>query len=302
MQNRSQPRSVYSFNTFGSRPLFRYLLLEHRSEFLKVLGELGLSTDDILHGNRILTAAEQGSIYGLACQLRSQDALIGFRSARLHDIHDSGLPGILARCCGTFREMVELHEKYFFKLDAEGVLSRVSYAPETMSYVFDKLAYAPLAIQEYAVSTTWVAMTSLSAQALDNVIAFEFPGTREEHGFTPSQLNDLEKEFSARLHFSSGRLALTMKIDTLELFIPTVDPSLKLLLERKLRVLTGDVLADDADELRNQVLTAVIELRTGGHVVTLEAVAEYMGIRAETLTYALRANGISFQRIKTIVE
>lgn len=178
----------------------------------------------------------------------------------------------------------------------------MSYAPETMSYVFDKLAYAPLVIQEFAVSTTWVAITSLSAQALDNVIAFEFPSTREEYGFTPSQLNDIEKEFSARLQFSAGRLALTMKIDTLELLIPTVDPSLKILLERKLRVLTGDVLADDADELRNQVLTAVIELRTGGHVVTLEAVAEYMGIRAETLTYALRANGISFQRIKTIVE
>lgn len=67
MQNRSQPRSVYSFNTFGSSPLFRYLLLEHRSEFLKILDKLGLSTEELLHGNRILTAAEQGSIYGLAC-------------------------------------------------------------------------------------------------------------------------------------------------------------------------------------------------------------------------------------------
>ena len=148
MRNSKSESGVYSFNSYGARPLFRYLLLEHRTAFVQTLATIGLTPDDVLHGNRIISQQEQATIFGLACQLRVNDPLLAFRAAQLHDIHDSGLPGILARSCGTFREMVEIHEKYYFKIDSEGVLARVSYAQEEMAYVFEKLAYAPIAIQE----------------------------------------------------------------------------------------------------------------------------------------------------------
>ncbi|NBW82930.1 hypothetical protein EBR21_14360, partial [bacterium] len=96
------------------------MLVEHREAFLQTLIGLQLSTEDVLQGNRILSGEEQGSLFGLVCQLRGSDKFIGFRSAKLHDIHDSGLPGILARSCGTIRDLLELHEKYYIKLDSEG--------------------------------------------------------------------------------------------------------------------------------------------------------------------------------------
>lgn len=302
MTHKTPPRSLYSFNTFGSRPLFRYLLLEHRETFLKTLAGLNLSPEDVLQGQRILTGIEQATIFGLACQLRSTDFSIAFRTAKLHDIHDSGLPGLLARCCANFRDVCELHEKYYFKLDSEGVLARLVRTPETISHVFDKLAYAPVCIQEFAVVSTWAAFTGLSPEAKQHVVALEFPGTPEAHGFSAFQIAELENEFSTSLLFLSGRLAFTMRAAALDLNIPTVDPALKLLLEKKLRVLTGELLPDDADELRNQVLTALLELRSCGLPCHLESVASFMGVKQETLAYALRSQGISFQRIKEIMD
>ncbi|MEN9809467.1 MAG: hypothetical protein RLZZ488_1034 [Pseudomonadota bacterium] len=295
-------RSVYSYNTFGSRPLFRYLLMKHREEFTRTLGLQKLTPDDVLFGQRILTNDEQAAIFGLVCQLRSKDQLISFHSALLHDIHDSGLPGLLARCCGTFRELNALHEKYLFKLDSEGVLAKLAFTDETVSYFFEKLAFAPLAIQEYAIASTWVALTSLSPEVRSLVRAFEFPGSHDVHGFSRDQILELENTFAAQLKFSTGRLALTMDIKTLDLHIPTVDPALKSILERKLRILLGETLAEDVEELRHQVLTAVLELRTSAQPVTLETIAGYLGVRQETLAYTLRNHGISIQKIKQITE
>ena len=295
MRNSGSARSIYSFISFGARPLFRYLLLVHRTAFVQTLATIGLTPDDVLHGNRILSEQEQAAIFGLACQLRVNDPLLAFRAAQLHDIHDSGLPGILARSCGTFREMVEIHEKYYFKLDSEGVLARASYTQEEIAFVSDKLAYAPIA-------STWVALTSLSHEAKKKVIALEFPGSLSAHALSPSQLSDIEKQFSAQLVFSSGRLAVSFQLEMLDLSIPTVDPSLKLLLERKLRVITGEVLPEDSDELRSQVFTAILELRSAGQTITLEAVADSMGTKPESLSYALRTHKISLQKLKAAVE
>jgi hypothetical protein len=302
MRNSGSARSIYSFISFGARPLFRYLLLVHRTAFVQTLAAIGLTPDDVLHGNRILSEQEQAAIFGLACQLRMNDPLLAFRAAQLHDIHDSGLPGILARSCGTFREMVEIHEKYYFKLDSEGVLARASYTQEEIAFVSDKLAYAPIAIQELAVASIWVALTSLSHEAKKKVIALEFPGSLSAHALSPSQLSDIEKQFSAQLVFSSTRLAVSFQLEMLDLSIPTVDPSLKLLLERKLRVITGEVLPEDSDELRSQVFAAILELRSAGQTITLEAVADSMGAKPESLSYALRTHKISLQKLKAAVE
>jgi hypothetical protein len=302
MTNESVQRNIYSFNSFGSRPLFRYLLLEHRQAFLETLSMLKLSSDDVLQGTRILTTEEQGALFGLACRIRVTDKFIGFRSAKLHDIYDSGLPGILARACGTIREMADIHEKYYIKLDSEGVLSRLSFTNDNVSYVFDKLAFAPSAIQEFALATTWIALTSLSTEVKGLSVAFEFPGTPDQHGFTASDIAELEREFSVRVLFSAGRLAYTLKNEVMNVTIPTVDPSLKLLLERKLRVLTCDTLAEDTEELRTQVFTAILELRDSAKPVTIDAVAQYMGVKSEALSYALRSHGIQFQKLKSMVE
>ncbi|MFZ9519485.1 MAG: hypothetical protein ACO3A4_03315 [Silvanigrellaceae bacterium] len=302
MNGKQIQRNTYSFNTFGSRPIFRYLLVEHRDAFLQTLEGLQLASEDVLQGNRILTTEEQGSLFGLMCQLRASDKFIGFRSAKLHDIHDSGLPGILARSCGTIRELLDLHEKYYVKLDSEGVLAHLVLSKETLGYAFEKLAYAPFAIQEYALASTWVALTSLSPEVKSHVLTFEFPGTAEGHGLSLQDISDLEREFSTRLVFSAGRLALTLKIAVLEVAIPTVDPSLKLLLERKLRILTSNTLAEDTEELRSQVFTAVLELREASQPITIDAVAQYMGVKSEALSYALRSHGIQFQKLKSLVE
>ncbi|MEY3901354.1 MAG: hypothetical protein RL189_660 [Pseudomonadota bacterium] len=302
MHNAKGIRSVYSYNTFGSRPLFRYLLLKHRDAFLGTLNLQNLTPDDVLFGQRILTSEEQAAIFGLVCHLRSTDKLLSFHSALLHDIHDSGLPGLLARCCGSFRELNALHERYLFKLDTEGVLAKLAITNETVSYFFEKLAFAPLAIQEYALASTWVALTSLSPEARSLVRAFEFPGSADAHGFSGDQILELEKAFAAQLRFSTGRLALTMDIKTIDLHIPTVDPALKTILERKLRILIGETLAEDTEELRHQILTAVLELRASSQPVTLETIAGYLGVRHETLAYTLRNHGISIQKIKHIAE
>jgi hypothetical protein len=302
MVNQKPQKNIYSFNTFGGRPLFRYLLLEHRNEFLQTLSSLNLKTEDVLQGDLLLSGEQQGALFGLACQLRTKDKMIGFRSAKIHDIHDSGLPGILARSCGTVREMVDLHEKYYVKLDSEGVLSRLSFSEKTLSYVFDKLAYAPFAMQEYALASTWVALTSLAPEIKSQTLSFEFPGTMDGHGLDLMAVSELESEFSIKIIFSAGRLALTLKKDVMDVTIPTVDPSLKLLLERKLRVLTCDTLAEDSDELRSQVFTAILALRDASQPISIDAVAQYMGIKSEALAYALRSHGIHFQKLKAVVE
>ncbi len=302
MNNDPIQSNIYSFNSFGSRPLFRYLLVEHREDFLQTLVTLNLKPEDLLQGSRILTPSEQGALFGLACQLRTTDKFIGFRAAKLHDIHDSGLPGILARSCSNIRELTEIHEKYYFKLDSEGVLARHSFTNNTMSYVFEKLAFAPFAIQEYALTTTWIAMTSLSPEIKSQSLSFEFPGTIEQHGFSALDVQNLEGDFSVKFIFSAGRLAYTLKIDALDTHIPTVDPSLKLFLERKLRVLTCDTLAEDTEELRSQVFTAILVLKNSSKPITMDSVAQYMGVKCEALTYALRSHGIQFQKLKSLVE
>jgi hypothetical protein len=278
------------------------MLVEHRKAFLSTLESLKLSPEDVLQGSRILTPQEQGALFGLASQLRMSDKFIGFRSALLHDIHDSGLPGILARSCGSIRDLIELHEKYYMKLDSEGVLAHLLITNETMSYAFEKLAYAPLAIQEFALASTWIALTSLSSEVRNHCLAFELPGTASAHGFSAEDISELENEFSTKIIFSASRLALVMNISVLNVTIPTVDPSLKLLLERKLRVLTGQTLAEDTEELRAQVFSAILQLRNGSQPITLDAVAQYMNVKSEALAYALRSHGIHLQKLKTLVE
>lgn len=277
------------------------MLIQHRDDFLNVLSNLGLTPDDVLQGNKILDAQQQNSLFGLACQLRVSDRFISFNAAKLHDIHDSGLPGILARSCGTIREMAEIHEKYYSKLDSEGVLSCLKFTNETMSYVFEKLMHAPVAIQEYAVATTWVALTSLSPDVKKYCISFEFPGASEAYGFSKEDLKRISDEFSIQLNFSTGRLAVSCNVGLLNVNIPTVDPSLKTLLERKLRVLTGQTLAEDTDELREQVFCAILELSRASELITMDSVAHYMGVKSETLAYALRSHGIQFQKLKELI-
>lgn len=181
-------------------------------------------------------------------------------------------------------------------------LQKLAFTAETLSYVFEKLSLAPVAIQEYAVASTWVALTSLSPEAVSHVRAFEFPGSHEQHGLSHEQTLEIERNFSAQLIFSAGRLALTMDVTTIDLNIPTVDPALKAILERKLRILIGETLAEDTEELRHQILTAVLQLRATSQPVTLETIAGYLGIRQETLSYTLRNHGISIQKIKQIAE
>jgi hypothetical protein len=298
MKNNGAVRNVYSFNSFGSRPLFRYLLIQHREDFLNVLSKLNLTPEEIIQGFRILNAQEQAALFGLACQLRASDRFIGLNSAKLHDIHDSGLPGILARSCGTIREMAEIHEKYYSKLDSEGVLSRLEFADSSMTYVFENLMHAPAAIQEYALATTFIALTSLSSEVKNFGMCFEFPSPPDSYGFSEQDRQKICEDFSIQLKYSTGRLALRLGMGVLDVTIPTVDPSLKTLLERKLRVLTGQTLAEDTDELRGQVFTAILELSSASEVITLDSVAHYMGVKSEALSYALRSHGIQFQKLK----
>ena len=278
------------------------MLVEHRSAFLEVIHSLNLTTEELIQGEKILTAEEQATLFGLVCQLRTTDKFIGFNSAKLHDIYDSGLPGILARSCGTIRDITEIHNKYYAKMDSEGVLSHLLFTNNTISYAFEKLAYAPFAIQEYALASTWVALTSLSPDVKHHCTGFEFPSTFDAHGFSKHELKTLCDEFSTQFSFSCGRLSLNFGLEVLNVTIPSVDPSLKMLLERKLRVLTGQTIAEDTEELRAQVFTAILELRNGSEPITLEKIAHFMGVKSEALAYALRSHGIQFQKLKALVE
>ncbi|NBO38958.1 hypothetical protein EBU99_10290 [bacterium] len=302
MSLQNTARNVYSFNSFGSRALVRYLLVEHRSSLLAALDSVALSPDELLQGNRVLSGQEQAPIWGLACQLKMSHPLLAFKAAKLHDLHDSGLPAILARSCATPRDVLEIHQKYLKKMDSEGVLSDVVVEAETVSYVFKLLSQYPAAIQEYALATTWMALTALSPEAQSCVVTMEFPGSVEAHGLTPVHLESIKNDYAIEPKFSAGRLALVLKKTFLDIAIPTVDPGLRIMLERKLRVLAGDTLAEDTEELRSQVFAAILQLRTLRQAVSLESVSEFMGVKSETLSYALRSHGISFQRLKAIVE
>lgn len=302
MSNNNAPRNVYSFNSFGSRALVRYLLVEHQTAFLAALSQVQLSPDELLQGNRVLSAQEQAPIWGLACQLKMTNPLLAFKAAQLHDIYDSGLPGIIARSCATPKEVIEIHKKYLSKLDSEGVLSEIFFDADTVCYVFKMLSQYPQAIQEYALATTWMALTSLSPEIQSCVVTMEFPGTAEAHGLSASDLALIKKDYGVEPKFSAGRLALVLKKSFLDVAIPTVDPGLRVMLERKLRVLIGETLAEDTEELRTQVFTAILELRSLGRSVSVETVSEFMGVKPETLSYALRSHGLSFQRLKAIVE
>lgn len=297
-----QSKNVYSFKTFGSRALIRYLLVEHRASLMAALATVGLTAEELLMSNRVLSGAEQAPIWGLASQLKPANPLIAFKAALLHDIHDSGLPGVIARSCSSVRELIEIHEKYLSKLDSEGVLSQISMTNDSVSYYFVALAQYPPVIQEYALATTWMALTALSPKARNYMLAMEFPGSIDAHGLAPELLDAIVADFGIQLSFNSGRLALVLRKSFVDMPIPTVDPALRLMLERKLRVLIGETLPEDGEELRSQVLAAILELRAHEQAISLESVSDFIGVKSEKLSYALRSHGISFQKLKSILE
>lgn len=240
-------------------------------------------------------------IWGLLCELRYSRPTIAFSAALLHDIHDSGLPGTLARACNLFGQMVNYHRDYYSRLDSEQVLSRVVEDSEFLTYSFAHMAPYPQAIQDYALATTWIALTALAPEIKDQILSFEFPGTAKERGFGADELKLIQKSYPTPLVFECEHLGLRLRQTVRQVNIPTADPSLRLLLERKLRVLAGAALSEDQDELREQVFTAIWEVRSSGQPVTLDTVAKYIGFRPETLTYALRSHGISFQKLKETI-
>ncbi len=294
-------QSAYSFNSYGFRPLVRYLRLEHGEAFQKTIESLGLTADELLVGKRILSGNEQMQLWGLAVQLRQSDPLIAFRAALLHDIHDSGLVGTLARTCRTLAEVVEIHDRYLHKLDSEGVLSKNEFNEDELSMVFHAFLQAPPLIQEFALAATWVAETQLSEDVQKHMKAMELPGTAQERGLTPEHLRFIEKTYGPILQFGKPRVALTFSREVLNVSIPTADPGLKRILEKKLRVWIGETLSDDTEELKSQVFTAMWELSQNQKPITLESVAEYMGTQPQKLGYSLRSHDISLQKLKTLV-
>ena len=294
-------QSAYSFNSFGFRPLVRYLRLEHGEVFQKTIEGLSLTADELLVGKRTLNGNEQMQLWGLAVMLRQSDPLIAFRAALLHDIHDSGLVGTLARTCRTIGEVVDIHDRYLHKLDSEGVLSKNDYTDKELSLVFHAFLQAPTLVQEFALAATWIAETQLSSDVQKYIKAMELPGTAEERGLTTEHLRFIEKTYGPILQFGKSRVALTLSKEVLNVTIPTADPGLKLILEKKLRIWIGETLSDDADELKSQVFTAMWELSQNQKPLTLESVAEYMGTQPQKLAYSLRSHDISLQKLKALI-
>jgi hypothetical protein len=294
-------QNTLSFQTFGLRPMFRYLMLEHHDAYVATLDSMGLTPDELLHGKRSLSHQELGAIWGLAFTVRPHDPTASFRAALLHDIHDTGLVGILARSCSNLREVFEVHERLLVRMDADGVVARIKPEPGRVAMVFEKMAAFPIPIQDYALGTTWVAITSLSPRLRERVVALEFPTDAASRGFTDAHLAAIEKDYGRVLKFSSSRMALVLDESALDIPIPTVDPNLKLMLERKIRVVIGDMLSEDTDELRSQVFTAIWALRSHNRPISMESVAAFMEVQAQALTYALRSHGISFQQLKDLV-
>jgi len=294
-------QTPYSFQSYGFRPIVRYLLVEHSEVFLSNLRALGLTPDELLLGKRTLNASEQQQLWGLAIGLRQSDPLIAFRSALLHDIHDSGLVGALARSCQNMQELFDLHQSYLHKLDSEGVRSQVDFQSSSVSLFFPAFLQAPSFVQEYAVAATWVAETQLSSEVKKHVEALELPGSSAERGLNPQHFQFIEKAYGPVLKLNEKRVAIRFSRSVSEVGFPTADPGLKQLLLKKLRIQIGETLSDDTEELRSQVFTAIWDLHQNQKGATLESIADYLGTNSKKLSYAMRTHGISLQRLKELV-
>jgi hypothetical protein len=301
MTRPSRIRNSLSFNSFGFRALCRYFMMKHPIVWAQILQSRGLTKEDLLFGTEPLAADDQAQLWGLACQLRQDDTLSAFRAALLHDLHDSGLVGILSRSCSSLEEMFVIHRNYLTPLDAEGVLAVLEERERTVSYVFPKFFQVPHFIQEYALAATWVALHSIVPTLKDFHPVFELPGTAADRGLTDASLEEIRKDYGAIVEWGSARVAFTLDRAVARAPVPTADPNLKLLLERKLRIMAGGILSEDTEELRSQVFTALWELSRRGSATQLGDVAEYLGVREQALTSALRSSGVSFQKLKAIL-